>query len=55
VCDDLFRVHRRAVKPDKVNFKRKNEFGSFANANFNGGMYSQCWTMIDKPESIQKL
>jgi hypothetical protein len=41
--------------PDKANFKRKNEFGSFANANFNGGMYAQCWTMIDKPESIQKL
>ena len=39
----------RAQKPDKSNFKKKNQFASFANAKFANGMFLPMWTMIDTP------
>ncbi len=49
-----YSVHLRASPVDKTNFIKKNEFGSFANANFNGGMYHPKWTTVDKPSPITK-
>jgi hypothetical protein len=48
-------VHNKASKPDKANYKRKGEFGSFANAKHNGGMFAPTWTMIDKPDLVQNI
>lgn len=33
----------------KTHNKKKNEFSSFTNAKFSGGMFLPTWTMVDKP------
>lgn len=51
----MYRVVERSGVVDKTNFKKKNEFSSFAAANFNGGMFLPTWTMVDKPVTESEI
>ena len=46
---------RRKGDVDKQNFKRKNEFASYANAKHFGGMFLPTWSMVDEPIPIGQV
>ena len=40
---------------DKQNFKKKNEFNSYAKAKAFGGMFLPTWSMLDEPTPVGQL